>query len=90
MGLKPTQLKGGKLYNAKGCNKCINTGYSGRVGLYELLIITPEIRKHIMSHADANAIKDKALGEGMKTLLQDGLNKAIQGLTTVEEVMRVS
>lgn len=90
LGLKPTQLKGGKLYNAKGCNKCINTGYSGRVGLYELLPVSNEIRKFIMAHTDSVQIKEKALSEGMKTLMQDGLNKAIQGLTTIEEVMRVS
>ena len=90
VGLKSTSLKGGKLYRQKGCSKCINTGYSGRVGLYELLPITTEIRKLIMSHADTEQIKNKAISEGMKTLLNDGLNKAIDGMTTVEEVLRVS
>ena len=90
IGLKSTSLKGGKLFRQKGCSKCINTGYSGRVGLYELLPITTEIRKLIMSHADTEQIKNKAISEGMKTLLHDGLNKAIDGMTTVEEVLRVS
>ena len=90
LNLKPSSLKGGKLFKATGCPKCINTGYLGRLGLYELLPISQEIRKQIMTHADALSIKDLAIKEGMKTLLADGLNKAIAGITSVEEVLRVS
>ncbi len=89
LGIKPSQLKGGKLFHGKGCAECLNTGYSGRVGLFELLILTPGIRKMIMEHSEAPLIKEFAIKEGMKTLMHDGLNKAIHGLTTVEEVLRV-
>ena len=90
LGIKVSQLKGGKLYRGKGCAKCLKTGYAGRTGIYELLPIDNDIRKMIMTHADAVAIKEKAVSLGMQTLLQDGILKAIDGITTLEEVLRVS
>ncbi len=90
LNLKATDLKNGKLYRGKGCENCLNTGYSGRVGIFELLPLSSDIRKLVMDHTDSNVIKEKALSEGMQTLLQDGMNKALDGITTVEEVLRVS
>ncbi len=90
LGLKPSALQKGMLYQGKGCEKCLNTGYAGRLGIYEILPVTSTIRKLILTQADASEIKEAAMVEGMKTLLQDGLSKAIKGLTTVEEVLRVS
>ncbi len=90
IGIKVTQLKGGKLSRGKGCDKCLNTGYMGRTGIYELLPLDNDIRKMIMAHADATQIKEKAISNGMRTLLHDGIQKAIAGATTVEEVLRVS
>ncbi len=90
LGMKASQIQGKKLYRGKGCDKCINTGYLGRTGIYELLPVTNDIRKLIMEHADAVQIKEKAISSGMKTLLQDGVEKALQGITTLEEVLRVS
>ncbi len=90
LGIKPSQIKGKKLYRGKGCDRCINTGYLGRTGIYELLPITNDIRRLIMEHADAVQIKEKAISNGMKTLLDDGIEKAFQGITTLEEVLRVS
>jgi len=90
LGIKPSQIQGKKLYRGKGCDKCINTGYLGRTGIYELLPVTNDIRKLIMEHTDAVQIKEKAISNGMKTLLQDGVEKALQGITTLEEVLRVS
>ncbi len=90
IGLKASQLKGGKLYRGKGCEQCLHTGYSGRSGIYELLPISNDIRKLILSHADSSQIKEQAIKEGMSPLLQDGMEKAIDGVTTIEEVMRVS
>ncbi len=90
LDLKATSLKGGKLYRGKGCDHCLSTGYSGRVGIFELLPLSSDIRKLVMDHADSNVIKEKAVSEGMQTLLQDGMNKALDGITTVEEVLRVS
>ncbi len=90
LGIKPAQLKGARLAKGKGCEKCLNTGYLGRTGIYELLPLDGEIRKMIMTHADAIDIKEKAVHNGMRTLLYDGINKAIAGITTIEEVLRVS
>lgn len=90
IGIKPAQLKGGKLYQGKGCKECINTGYRGRTGIYELLPVTEKIRKAILTHAEANLLKGIAIDEGMTTLLDDGIQKAIRGMTTIEEVLRVS
>jgi general secretion pathway protein E len=90
IGIKPTQLKGGKLYQGKGCDECINTGYRGRTGIYELLPVTEKVRKAILTHAEANLLKEIAIDEGMTTLLEDGIQKAIKGSTTIEEVLRVS
>lgn len=90
LDLTAKDLKDGKLFKGKGCSKCMNTGYSGRSGIYELLPLSQNIRKLILSHADAESIKQQACKEGMRTLLEDGLIKAIKGITTVEEVLRVS
>ena len=73
-----------------GCERCGETGYRGRVGLYELLIMSDAIRHHIASGADANTIRDEAIIEGMKTLRQDALEKLASGMTTPEEVVRVT
>ncbi|MDA1370903.1 MAG: ATPase, T2SS/T4P/T4SS family [Proteobacteria bacterium] len=73
-----------------GCERCGNTGYRGRVGLYELLLMSDAIRHHIASGADANVIREQAISEGMETLRQDALEKLKAGLTTPEEVVRVT
>lgn len=74
----------------KGCERCGQTGYRGRVGLYELLVMSDAIRHHIATGADANIIRDEAIKEGMKTLRQDALEKLKNGITTPEEVVRVT
>ena len=74
----------------KGCLKCKDTGYLGRAGLYELLIINDEIKKLIIEKASADKIKAKAIETGMKTLYDDGIDKALKGITSVEEVLRVA
>lgn len=90
LGLKASLLSKGRLFKGKGCDKCMYTGYAGRSGIYELLPLSSEVCKLILAHADAETIKKQACSEGMKTLLEDGLMKAVQGITTVEEVLRVS
>ena len=74
----------------RGCDRCGNTGYRGRIGLYELLVMSDAIRHHIATGADANVIRDQAIKEGMRTLRQDALEKLRAGLTTPEEVVRVT
>lgn len=73
-----------------GCERCGGTGYRGRVGLYELLMLTDEIRHLITSGADANIIRKQAIKEGMQTLREDALDKLRKGVTTPEEVVRVT
>ncbi|HHV35935.1 MAG TPA: Flp pilus assembly complex ATPase component TadA [Syntrophomonadaceae bacterium] len=77
------------LHRAKGCFRCSNTGYKGRVGVYELLLVNEEIKRLTLQHASSSEINDAAVAEGMVTLRQDGLRKVKQGITSVEEIMRV-
>ncbi|MCL5734330.1 MAG: Flp pilus assembly complex ATPase component TadA [Actinobacteria bacterium] len=75
---------------AVGCNRCFNTGYSGRIGLFEVLPVGREIRRLILDHASADAIRDQAVEVGTKSLREDGRLKVLAGLTTIEEVQRVT
>jgi general secretion pathway protein E len=77
-------------FMGKGCRSCRNTGYSGRVGLFEVLEVTKEIRKLITQKADSDVVAKAAIEEGMRTMLQDGLDKINKGITTIEEVLRVT
>jgi general secretion pathway protein E len=77
-------------YRGKGCTACMNTGYRGRTGIYEVLMLDDEIRGLILSKTDANSIKNRAVEKGMTTLKQDGSAKVIKGVTTTEEVLRVT
>lgn len=88
LDISPTEIS--VVHRGEGCNRCGGTGYRGRIGLYELLMITDEIRHLINTGVDANVIREKAIEQGMLTLRQDALNKLIKGLTTVEEVVRVT
>ncbi len=76
-------------YYGKGCNICGNSGYFGRVGIYEVLEMNDFIREAIMRRADAGEIKKIAIKNGMITLLEDGFKKALAGSTTIEEILRV-
>jgi general secretion pathway protein E len=78
------------LYRGGGCEKCSRTGYLGRMGIFELLLVTDEIRKMIIQKADANEIRALARQEGMRILLEDGIQKVIAGRTTLGEVLRVT
>lgn len=78
------------LYRGKGCDKCRNSGYTGRTGIFEILYIDNECRQLITGRKDAQAIKEYAVSKGMKSLFSDGLNKAIKGETTLEDVLRVT
>ena len=72
----------------KGCDRCNNTGYKGRVGLYEVMEVTEELRELILVGASALELRKKAVEEGMITLRRSGLQKVIDGVTTIEEVAR--
>jgi type IV pilus assembly protein PilB len=78
-----------RVYTGKGCKVCNKGGFMGRTGIFELLRVTPEVQELIMKNADSDTIKKKAIEQGMRTMLDDGLEKVVQGMTTVEEVLRV-
>ncbi|MFA4833393.1 MAG: GspE/PulE family protein [Patescibacteria group bacterium] len=77
-------------YRGKGCKKCNNSGYKGRIGIYETLEITKEISDLILKKANANEIKTQAEKQGMLAIVEDGFIKAKNGITTIEEIMRVT
>jgi len=79
-----------KLYRGTGCSICKNTGYYGRTSIYEHIILDEEIKSLIISKASSNIIRDTAIKKGMKTLKDSGMEKALQGITTIEEVLRVA
>jgi type IV pilus assembly protein PilB len=79
-----------KLYKGNGCNECGGTGYKGRIGIYEVLVVTEKIGKLILEHQPASSIENLAKADGMITMKQDGYLKALEGLTTLEEVLRVA
>lgn len=79
-----------RLYKGKGCEVCHDTGYDGRIGIYEVMLIDDDIRNAIIDRKSAATIKEISVKNGMHTMLEDGLEKIKQGLTTVEEVLRVT
>ena len=88
--LNTRELKEIRFYKGKGCEACNDSGYAGRVGIFEILQIDDDIKNLIMSRTDADQIKKKAIANGMSTMFEDGLNKAIAGQTTLEEIFRVT
>jgi general secretion pathway protein E len=89
LGLKP--VRGGlAFYRGTGCDHCLRTGYRGRLGIYEILLMDDDLRQMVLNKADAGAIKTRAVSKGMRTLRDDGARKVVQGITTTEEVLRVA
>jgi len=78
------------LYRPVGCEACGGTGYTGRLGIMEMLPMTDTIRSLVMRHAVSGEIRRQAIDEGMQTLYEDGLRKAIAGVITIDEVLRVT
>ncbi|MFY9270525.1 MAG: type II secretion system ATPase GspE [Candidatus Manganitrophaceae bacterium] len=92
LGIKSPDNKGGDLvfYRGKGCTHCINTGYRGRSGIYEVLVLDDELRGLILAKVDSGRIKARGVGKGMITLREDGARRVASGQTTTEEVLRVT
>ncbi|MCU0607710.1 MAG: Flp pilus assembly complex ATPase component TadA [Candidatus Edwardsbacteria bacterium] len=88
MGFTPDQFQGATFMKGKGCPLCNNTGYKGRVGLYEVMPITPEIREMILKHQAVTTLRAKAVEQGMLTLRMDAFGKCKQGITTIDEMIR--
>jgi general secretion pathway protein E len=83
-------IKGKKIFTSVGCDECVNTGYKGRMSIYEILLIDSEIQNLILKTQDSNLIQKEAVKKGMTTLRQDGVEKILKGFTTIEEVLRVT
>jgi type II secretory ATPase GspE/PulE/Tfp pilus assembly ATPase PilB-like protein len=81
---------GGKFFIGKGCERCFQTGYRGRTGVYEILLISEEIQNLVYKRETAGTIKKTALDAGMQTLRMDGARKVLAGVTTISEVLRVT
>lgn len=90
IGLSPSLFESRDTYRGRGCEECQNTGYRGRTGIHEFLIMDDEIKSMILNTSDATELKRYAKVQGMKTLLQDGAGKVLEGITTIEEVYRVA
>ena len=88
VGFKKDEADGLKLYKGRGCTTCNNTGFKGRVGLYEVMEINDELRELIIIGASAMELRRKAIELGMITLRESGLCKIRQGITTIEEVVK--
>jgi general secretion pathway protein E len=80
----------GPIFRAKGCEKCLETGYRGRTGIYEFLRLTEAIKGLVLQTSDSNQINKAARAEGMVSLRQDGIQKVVEGKTTISEVLRVT
>jgi type II secretory ATPase GspE/PulE/Tfp pilus assembly ATPase PilB-like protein len=93
MGLRkifPKDTKKFEVFRGKGCKRCLDSGYRGRVGITEIFIFTTQIRELVLARSSEMKLKKAARSEGMKTMREDGLDKVVSGLTTLEEVLRVT
>ena len=90
IGLALADLKGKQIFRPVGCPNCMETGYAGRAGIHEILIVTDAVRAELMKGSDASTIKKVAVSDGMRTLREDAAAKVMAGLTTVAEVLRVT
>jgi type IV pilus assembly protein PilB len=90
VGLTEEDVSGVTLYHAVGCNECNQTGYKGRLGIFELMEMDSELRDMAFHKAPTNRIRDQAAASGMRNLMQDGVRKVLKGQTTIEEVLRIT
>ena len=90
LGLNKSVLQNNTFYRKKGCNLCMQTGFRGRSAIFEILTVDDEIKKLVLRTSDANQINELAIRQGMITLQKDGIDKVLSGITTIEEVLRVT
>jgi type IV pilus assembly protein PilB len=88
--LMPKETQEIKLYRGKGCEQCGDSGYIGRIGIFEVMPVTEKLSKLILQKSDANTIEEEAKQEGMITMKQDGFLKVVEGITTIDEILRVA
>lgn len=90
LGIPAAEAKHLKVFHGTGCNKCSNTGYKGRIALYEAMPMTDELKTYVLNGASATEIKNQAIKQGMWSLRMSGLNYIKAGITTIEEILRVT
>ena len=88
--ITPEMAANATFMKGKGCGTCQQAGYRGRIGIYELMLMTAKIRELVFESASDQVIRKMAVKEGMSTLYQDGIDKVLRGVTTLEEVFRVA
>jgi len=89
-GITPEMAAGANFVKGAGCGNCQGSGFRGRLGIFELMLMSPKIRELTFNTAPTEQIRRSAIGEGMKTLYKDGIDKVLRGVTTLEEVLRVA
>jgi general secretion pathway protein E len=90
IGVRPDQFTGRPIYKAVGCENCFQTGYRGRLGIFEIMVMSEELKTLILQTYDSNRIKALAVQEKMATLREDGIEKVLAGVSTLEEILRVT
>jgi type IV pilus assembly protein PilB len=90
IGLRPEIVKKANFMKGKGCSYCNKTGYRGRMGIYELMGMSTQVREMTFRGESTEAIRRLARKQGMRTLFEDGMIKALKGLTTIDEVLRIT
>ena len=90
IGVSPDDFNQSQIYKAVGCERCISTGYKGRLGIFEIMVLNEHLKGLILETFDSNRIKNEAAKQKMASLRQDGLEKVLDGITTMEEVLRVT
>ncbi|HRX84196.1 MAG TPA: GspE/PulE family protein, partial [Phycisphaerae bacterium] len=88
LAIKPEDVGDRPFYYGRGCDYCNNTGYRGRMGLYEIMVLDDHLRELIMRHASSNLLRQEAIKRGMRTLRQAGMSAIYDGITTIEEVVK--
>ncbi|HTO95420.1 MAG TPA: type II secretion system ATPase GspE [Myxococcales bacterium] len=93
IGLTPEEVRegsGGMLYKPAGCDQCNHTGYRGRTGIYEMMLLDDDLRQLVLKNVDSGTIKRQAVSKGMRTLMDDGAQKVLRGISSVAEVLSVT
>ncbi len=90
IGIAPEQFQGATIFKAKGCENCFHTGYKGRTGIFEIMVLESRLKSLILRSFDSNRIKKEAVSQNMVTLRMDGIQKVLAGTSTIEEVLRVT
>ncbi len=90
LGIDAARFDGKPVFQSNGCEKCLDTGFRGRIGIFEIMVMSDRLQRLILQSSDANNIKQAAIAGGMIPLLEDGMEKVLRGITTIEEVLRVA